>query len=140
MSWSNKYIGVPFEEFGRDWSGADCYGLVVLVYGVELGIELTSYVGEYVSCEERAEINGLFNQAIDFGPWNEVEGPAQTFDVALFRRGQTAAHCGLVVGHGQLLHVSGEDQAKHERYAPEPGKNRLIGHFRHNRMMGMLHD
>ncbi|MCV0424674.1 MAG: C40 family peptidase [Roseibium sp.] len=139
MTWSNKYIGTPFAEFGRDWSGVDCYGLVVLAYRVELGIDLTSYAGEYVSCEEHAELDGLFKGAIDCGPWNRVEGTAQAFDVALFRRGPLASHCGLVVGHRQMLHVSGREQAKLGRYRPEPGKSQLIGHYRHNRLMGMLH-
>jgi len=131
MSWSNGYIGIPFEEFGRDRSGCDCYGLVVHVYAAELGMQLTSYAGDYVSCDERRELDGLFSSAIEIGPWRKVEGAPEAFDVALFRIGPTAAHCGLVVRNGVMLHIQGEDQAKVESYRTGSWRPRLIGHYRH---------
>lgn len=139
MNWSNHYIGIPFKEFGRDVDGVDCYGLAVLVYERELGLVLTSYAGDYTSCEERGEIDHLFQWGVETGPWHLTDGPSQVFDIALFRRGKTAAHCGIVVGAGQMLHIQGEDQAKIERYSDGAWKHRLIGHFRHKRLAGGLH-
>lgn len=140
MSWSNSYIGIPFEEFGREQSGCDCYGLAVLVYARELGMQLTSYAGDYVSCEERQELDGLFSNAIEVGPWRKVEGKARAFDIALFRRGETAAHCGVVISDGVMLHVQGEDQVKVENYRTGPWKHRLLGHYRHVDQMGAADD
>ncbi|WP_029066569.1 NlpC/P60 family protein [Labrenzia sp. DG1229] len=131
MSWSNSYIGIPFEAFGRAQTGCDCYGLAVLIYARELGMQLTSYVGDYVSCDERRELDGLFSSAIEVGPWRKVEGKALAFDIALFRRGVTAAHCGVVISDGVMLHVQGEDQVKVESYRTGPWKLRLLGHYRH---------
>ncbi|WP_282045532.1 NlpC/P60 family protein [Roseibium album] len=140
MSWSNDYIGIPFSEFGRTRSGCDCYGLAVLVYAEQLGMKLTSYAGDYVSCDERNELNGLFSSAIEIGPWTRVEGPALPFDIALFRIGPMAAHCGLVIKEGVMLHVQGEDQAKVESYQGGSWKHRLLGHYRHDGVVGRSHD
>lgn len=134
MSWSNRYVGIPFKEFGRESVGCDCYGLAVLVYLQELGMQLTSYAGDYVSCEERRELNTLFSDAIEFGPWRKVEGPARPFDIALFRIGNLAAHCGVVVESDRMLHVQGEDQVKVENYRTGAWQPRLIGHYRHEDM------
>jgi len=131
MSWSNKYVGIPFKEFGRESKGCDCYGLAVLVYAEELGMQLLSYAGDYVSCDERSELNVLFSNAIDFGPWRKIEGAAKPFDIALFRIGNLAAHCGVVVKSGVMLHVQGEDQVKVESYQSGAWKPRLLGHYRH---------
>ncbi|EFO33894.1 NLP/P60 protein [Roseibium sp. TrichSKD4] len=133
MSWTNSYIGIPFLNLGRDRGGCDCYGLVVLVYREKLGIQLASYHEDYVSCEEREEIDGLFCGGVSQGPWGQVEEPSM-FDIALFRRGRGAAHCGVVVTPGLMLHVCGDDQAKLERYCVGAWKHRLIGHFRHKKM------
>lgn len=140
MSWSNSYIGIPFEAFGRAQTGCDCYGLAVLIYARELDMQLTSYVGDYVSCDERRELDDLFSNAIDLGPWRKVEGPAEPFDIALFRIGPTAAHCGVVVSDGLMLHVQGEDQAKVENYRAGAWKHRLLGHYRHQDRFGRSDD
>jgi len=136
MSWSNSFIGIPFKEFGRDRSGCDCYGLAVLVYQEVLGVTLTSYAGDYVSCEERNEIDHLFQWGVEIGPWVKTDTPPRPLDIALFRRGKSAAHCGIVVSPGVMLHISGDDQSKIERYSNGAWKHRLIGHFRHHLLEG----
>ena len=136
MSWSDSYIGIPFADSGRSMEGCDCYGLAVLVYRQERGLELASYAGAYVSCEERAEIGGLFSSAIKTGPWHLVTDAPRPFDIALFRRGRVQAHCGIVVRQGLMLHIQGDDQAKIERYTGGEWKHRLAGHFRHVDLIG----
>ena len=131
MSWSNKYVGIPFREFGRETRGCDCYGLAVLVYAQELGMQLTSFAGDYVSCEERQELDQLFANAVEIGPWKVVEGAVHPFDVAIFRIGRLAAHCGVVIKDGLMLHVQNEDQVKVESYRTGIWKPRLLFHYRH---------
>ena len=34
--WTQKYVGIPYRDLGRDMTGCDCWGLLRLVYGQEL--------------------------------------------------------------------------------------------------------
>ena len=43
--WYGKYIGIPYKELGRDESGVDCYGLCVVVYNRELGLDIPGFSG-----------------------------------------------------------------------------------------------
>lgn len=38
MIWSDRFIGIPFEDHGRARAGCDCWGLVCLIYQEELAI------------------------------------------------------------------------------------------------------
>lgn len=130
MSWSNRYIGTPYAEFGRTMSGCDCWGLVVLIYRQELGIELPDYLG-YGSAEEHAEIDALIAGAEISPTWMVAPGAVQPFDVVVFRRGHLATHLGVVVLPGRMIHMVGEDCAKIEDYRTGRWGNRLKGAYRH---------
>ncbi|MBT9382232.1 C40 family peptidase [Pseudooceanicola sp. CBS1P-1] len=130
MSWSNGYIGLPWGEFGRSRSGADCWGLACIIYQEELGIRLPEYLG-YSSAEERGEIAALVSGATSSPLWLPVEGPAIAFDIVVFRRGRLASHVGIVVRHGLMIHMDGEDCAKLADYTGGAWKHRLTGHYRH---------
>ena len=39
----NNYIGVPYELGGRGMAGADCYGLLMLIYWNELDVLLPEF-------------------------------------------------------------------------------------------------
>ncbi|MBN8294741.1 phage tail protein [Rhodobacter sp. NTK016B] len=131
MSWSNRFIGIPFEDLGRTRTGCDCWGLACVIYQEELHISLPDYVGDYASAEEHAEIASLISGAKSSPLWLPVDGPAIAFDIAVFRRARYETHLGIVVRHGIMIHMAGEDQAKLARYADAPWRNRFAGHFRH---------
>lgn len=135
MSWVNRFIGIPFREFGRDRAGCDCWGLACIVYREELGIWLPDYLG-YGSVEEHAEIAALVAGAAASPLWQPVPRPSlpEAFDIAVFRRGRLSTHVGLVIRPGILLHVEGEDCAKVARYDRGPMALRLAGHYRHQAM------
>lgn len=131
MSWSNRFVGIPYEEFGRTRDGADCWGLACIIYREELGISLPEYLGDYASVEEHVEIAALINGAAISPLWLPVEGDAIAFDIAVFRRGRMSTHLGIVVRHGVMIHMQGEDCAKIANYRTGAWGNRFSGHFRH---------
>lgn len=136
--WTNRYVGTPYRELGRDASGCDCWGLAVLVYAGELGIELPGYDGDYASVEERAEIAALIEAGKQQPVWQRVIAP-RPFDIALFRQGKFTSHIGIVCAPERMLHQYGEDCAKIEKYAAPRRHLRLMGFYRH-RKAGSAHD
>lgn len=130
MTWSNRFVGIPWREFGRDRDGTDCWGLACVIYQEELGISLPDYLG-YGSAEELGEISALVEGACNSPLWLPIEGPAIAFDIAVFRRGRLSSHVGVVVRHGLMIHMEGEDSAKLADYTSGAWRHRLTGHYRH---------
>jgi|APEBP8051072266_1049373.scaffolds.fasta_scaffold06785_2 cell wall-associated NlpC family hydrolase len=128
--WSDRFIGIPYAEFGRDRRGCDCWGLACIVYREELGISLPDYLG-YGSVEEHGEIAALIEGAATSPLWLPVDGPAMAFDVAVFRRGRLSTHVGIVIRHGVMIHMHGTDCAKVADYRSGAWGHRFNGHFRH---------
>lgn len=131
MTWSNRYIGIPYCEFGRTRAGADCWGLTCIIYREELGVTLPDYLGTYSSADEHAEISALIAGEEASPLWIPVSGEAIAFDVAVFRRGRLSSHVGIVVRHGLMIHMQDEDCAKLADYRTGAWGNRLQGHYRH---------
>lgn len=129
MTWSNRYIGIPWTEFGRGRAGCDCWGLACVIYREELGISLPDYLG-YASAEERGEIAALVDGAEASPLWLPVSRTPIAFDIAVFRRGRLSSHIGIVVTHGVMIHMAGEDGSKVERYLGGAWQHRLQGHYR----------
>ncbi|WP_283177494.1 NlpC/P60 family protein [Gemmobacter sp. 24YEA27] len=131
MNWSDRFIGIPFEDLGRARGGCDCWGLAWLIYREELGISLPDYLGDYASAEEQGEIAALIGGAEVSPLWAPVSGPAQAFDIAVIRRGRLTSHLGVVVRDGLMIHMEGEDCAKLADYRSGRWSHRLTGIFRH---------
>jgi len=130
MSWANAYVGTPYADLGRSKLGCDCWGLARLVYEQELGITLPSYLGDYVSAEERAEIDGLIGDAEHTGPWRPSP-QIMPFDLLVFRRGRLRSHIGIALSARHMLHMDGEDQARIVRLAEPRWQTRYCGAYRH---------
>jgi cell wall-associated NlpC family hydrolase len=101
MSWTNAYIGIPYEINGREMNALDCWGLVRQVYSRELGIELPSYAGYNDSLDGDA-FAAAFGQ--ENSAWKEVEGAPKEYDVAWCRIVGVECHCGVILGNRLMLH------------------------------------
>lgn len=131
MIWSNRYVGIPYAEFGRDRAGCDCYGLACIVYREEMRIGLPDYHGTYSSADEHEEIAALIAGEAASPLWTPVAGEAQPFDIAVFRRGRLDSHVGIVIRPGLMVHMQDEDCAKVVGFEHGPWAHRLKGHWRH---------
>ena len=128
--WTDKYIGIPSLDRGRSINGADCYGLVWLVYRDELLIDLPSYAGEYPSVTDVTTIGELISGAKTEQTWRE-QREARPFDVLVFRRGRVDCHVGLVVARGRMLHMAEGQSSRIEPYDTGEWLPRLTGTYRH---------
>jgi len=127
----DRYLGIPYRDRGRDRQGCDCWGLVRLVYGELLGIELPSGIEGYGSALDRAAVHRTI--AAGLGDWHCVpEGEDLALDIALLSRGGEACHVGLVTLHGWVLHTrEGCDSVQEPLRRLERLGYRLEGFYRH---------
>jgi hypothetical protein len=105
---------------------------VRLVYAGVLRIDLPSYEEAYVSLAEREEIGELMQVDASRWPWAMVfPGRECQHDVAVFRRGALAAHVGVVIEPGRMLHAEQGRESCIVSYADGPWRHRLVGVYRH---------
>ena len=128
--WTERFVGLPYAEFGRTREGCDCWGLACVIYREELALTMPEYLG-YASTEEHGELAAIIAGATTSPLWVPVEGNAVAFDIAVFRRGRLDTHVGIVVHHGLMIHVSRDDCAKIESYRGGVWGHRHTGTYRH---------
>ena len=97
----DKYIGLPYKNNGRDAAGVDCWGLVYLFYKDELGIELPSYIDDYVGPNDPSVVS-LVNSYKD--QWTSTTTP-NVGDVVLFNILGEPTHVGVYIGNNKFLHA-----------------------------------
>lgn len=106
MHWTSRYINIPYVDKGRGFNGADCWGLVRLVYLHELGIELPDY-GE-VSADNLAKVHKKVQEVSEYEEWEAVRiEDIQPFDICAMRAAgkRLVCHVGVVVDKKRILHV-----------------------------------
>lgn len=129
MAWSDRYVGIPYEDHGRDiLVGLDCWGLVMEVYRNELGVKLPSYSDRYVTAADRELIARIMQG--DAAKWTRVPGRPVAFDLVLMEMAGWASHVGLVVTEGWMLHSPGPHASVVEQYTSGRYAHRVVGIFR----------
>lgn len=96
-----KYLGRPYKMHGRQISGLDCYGLIILIYA-DLGYKLWDIEEEYN--EEWGWQGKDYFLENYHRQWIKLLIP-KLFDVVLFKNSSGAAiHGGVVIGKGRFIH------------------------------------
>lgn len=106
--WAVDYLGIPYRFGGADLDGADCYGLVRLVYAERFGVKLPAYVPAGALPLAPRCLGPMFRAAVSGASWVHlpVDSPRSALalgDVALFNIGGHLAHCALYLGGGKIL-------------------------------------
>ena len=129
---TDRFVGIPYVERGRDASGADCYGLFRLVYQF-IGIDLPTHEDGYLHVTDREEIEALLNAGLP--AWRPVEaGAERATDGVLLRLAGRPYHVGVVIGQGRMIHTMDRAGACIENYRSVAYNRRVIGFFRHARL------
>lgn len=125
-----KSIGVPYRELGRDFTGLDCWGLIVRAYQDIFNINLPdfSYLADLKYQEAEKGFADLKKSFIEIPFEKELSG-----DLLLFRG--IPLHAALVAKRGYMLHVEKGLQTCIELYTGL-WQHRLIGIYRHEQLTG----
>lgn len=127
----NRFIGIPYVPHGRDYTGADCWGILYLFYRDVLGVEIPSYVAEMEGKSfDRHGIAPLMESERDIR-WKRVQNPVQGDGVSM-RVGRMETHVGVYLDRGRLLHSEGPHPSEIVRLDDIRVKSRIAGFYRFN--------
>ena len=109
--WARNYMGIPFKNMGRDRKGADCWGLIVIVYKQEYNVQLPLYAEQAYESLNVRQVGEIIRDRKPglLESFTEVNDPKQGDIVLLLGRG-IPRHVGIYVGeelgHPYLLHTT----------------------------------
>ncbi len=130
-----KYTNIPYKEFGRDFNGVDCYGLIALIYKEEKNIIIPDYT-ELAYNKTRYDIKNQEDHILkSIGIAWVFENKPKTFDVLIFNKGSNCkitSHIGLYMGNNKFIHVLENFPSYIERLNNPLWKSRLYGVMRFN--------
>ena len=128
-SWPDKYVGIPFEDKGRDHNGADCWGLLRLVYMDQLNICLDDFSADYVCARDVENIRAIIRVQTWLN-WMRVKLPRE-FDAVLIQINGDPWHCGVYIGDYNFLHTDRKTDAIIERTDAPRWQPRIQGFYRY---------
>ena len=130
MSNLNKFIGIPYKKYGRDFNGCDCYGLVYLFYKYIVGIDLPLYTDEY-NHNSATSISTAITRNIS--SWFQVNKPRFS-DCILFNLEGCNTHIGIFLERDRFLHTTeSRKESCIERLSHPFWKTRIEGFYRHGK-------
>lgn len=101
----SRYMPIPFKERGRDYDGADCYGLYYLFARDEKGVQVPSYAEAYATCMDKEEISAIIRQETA-STWEPIEqSEVQAGDLVVLRIAGHPWHCGVMLDRHKFLHI-----------------------------------
>lgn len=118
----------------------DCWGYVQAYYQLVLGIEVSDYLSVYDETSPYAPIDATLEQAAADG-WRKVETPA-IHDVGIYQWSDLRTHaviCTRVNPTLMAIHVPINMRARQERVDIGSWSQRLVGWFRHPKLVGDNH-
>lgn len=119
MYWTERYIGLPYEQ-------SDCYELVCRVYRDQFGVELLSpRRGKFAPYTKIPEALEVFPDTM----WQAVDSPRE-FDVIMFHDPAHNAHVGVYINERDFLHTRCETGCILDRLDDPYWRNRERRYYR----------
>lgn len=132
--WSNKYVGIPYKDYGRDTSGIDCWGLARLVYKNEFNIDLPSFTDSY-QVGDREALQELISRNKE--SWTKLDQPKEGC-LVLFKILGNDSHIGIAVSDTHFLHARDGYDSSIEAFDGINWKNRIAGYFQYQENTELL--
>jgi probable lipoprotein NlpC len=130
----NKLVGIEFKDCGRDRSGLDCWGLILLIYRELFKVTIMDKDPE-VSAMDVEQANAFFLEQTRL--WQEVPiGKEKLGDVIVFKAGGWVNHAGMVVEPGLMIHTRLDLPTCIEHYNLGTWKTKMSGIFRYAKFTG----
>ena len=123
-----KYISIPYENKGRTFNGADCWGLMRLIFLHEYGIQLLSFTNEYEDASEGARIKEVVRYGKSLVKYKEKESP-EYGDLVIFNMRGNPCHVGMYIGNNKVIHVLRGTNSVCERLTSIRLKGRVEGYY-----------
>jgi hypothetical protein len=130
--WLGRYVGIPYTDYGYDFTACHCWGLCHLVLKEEAKI-LTSTYAEYSASDLLAAAR-LFRDESRLDIWRRVDLP-KMFDIVLMRSmvegERVQGHCGIMISASRVLHTWRATAACHMAIDHPLIRNKIISFHRH---------
>lgn len=127
----DRFVGIPYVPHGRDYAGADCWGILFLYYRDVLGTPVPAYSAEMDAREfKHGAIAPLIAEERE-KLWQRVDTP-QPGDGVLMRAGRHDSHVGVFLGQGRMLHSEGPHPSVIDRIGDMRWRSRITGFYRLN--------
>jgi murein DD-endopeptidase len=126
--WADRYVGIPWRPRGRDITGVDCWGLVVLVCSEIHRVDLPSYA-DAAGPDDQAAMREVYARDWPLPCFRETDRP-EAGTLALFRVAGAATHVGVLVGDGHFLHAWPGVGCVVARLSDPRWRSRLVGVYR----------
>lgn len=131
-----QIMRVPYLPGGRDWKGADCWGLVLLCLKHAMGVEASSHDGLYYAPGQSPESaqQGIQDALSHEPEFAEVQQPRRG-DFVLMSLLNHPVHIGFMLGPSSMLHTQmGVGPAVADLASPKWAR-RVRGYYRHKDLL-----
>lgn len=128
----NRFLSIPYADKGRDYSGADCYGILYLIYK-ENGIILPSYTSDYENSGNSKSAGLAIAQ--NSQKWQKIEeAQIKLFDVVLFKICGFPCHLGVIIDSKEkmMIHTLKGQNTSIEKYSRVMWQKRIEGFYRYD--------
>lgn len=126
---TERFVGLPFADHGRDNEGWDCWGGVRYFLSEMRGLRLPDYGLGYTNTGDHAGIAVTIKAGLVEG-WEKIERP-EPFALVIFNVAKKPWHVGVVVGRNDFLHWPDGETSRVEKLDAQIWKNRIEGFYRY---------
>lgn len=125
-TWVGRYIGLPYKDACWGPEYYDCWGLIVLIYKNEFGIDIHSDMTMYT--DKTSKVERLLKY---ISLWEHINKP-KIGDGILFLVANRLPHCGIYIGDNKMIHtIRGISSCIQEVSNPR-WKSRFEGYYRYS--------